>query len=125
MTNEVPFPALQSADAAAPVYERYCKKIRREINIYGLEQALARWRVVCDYMQTEEWWHVVAAKVEDTIDEIIQEMKAAQQADREREKEAKPSVLVINQNESNGIKQLDQLNGVVEKDAEVTHTKHN
>lgn len=123
MTNEVPFPALQSADAAAPVYERYCKKIRREINIYGIEQALARWRVVCDYMQTEEWWHVVAAKVEDTIDEIIQEMKAAQQADREREKEAKSSVVFINK--TTGIEKVDQLNGVVEKDAEVTHTKHN
>ena len=123
MTNEFSIPALQSADATAPVYERYCKKIRREINIYGIEQALARWRVVCDYMQTEDWWHVVAAKVEDTIDVVIQEMKAVQQADREREKEAKSSVLVINK--TTGIEKVDQLNGVVEKEAEVTHTKHN
>ena len=123
MTNEVSIPALQPADTTVPVYERYCKRFKLEIKLYGLKQAMDRWRVVCDYMQTEEWWPAVACKVEEIIVSIIEEQESKQQAEREREKDSKSSLVIINK--TTGIEQVDQLNGVVEKDAEVTHTKKN
>jgi hypothetical protein len=127
MSNKIPIPAFSSADATAPDFERYCKKIRREVKLYGFEKALERWRVVCDYMQDEDWWPAVVRKVEETIDEIIEEMNAAKKAELDRQaelqKESKPSLVVFNK--STGIEQVDQLNGIIEKDAEVTHTKQN
>ncbi len=123
MSSKIPNPALSSADATAPVFERYCKKIKREVKLYGLKEALARWRVVSDYMQDEDWWPAVVRKVEETIDNLIEEKENIQQAERERQHESNP--LVVIKNESTGIKQVDQLNGIIEKDAEVTHTKQN
>jgi hypothetical protein len=78
-------------------------------------------------MQDEDWWPAVVRKVEETIDEIIEEMNAAKKAELDRQaelqKESKPSLVVFNK--STGIEQVDQLNGIIEKDAEVTHTKQN
>ena len=123
MPNEVPIPAPLSADATAPASERYCKKFRREVKLYGLKEAQERWRVVCDYMQDEDWWPAVVREIEGTVDKIIEEKENNEQAERERQQESKP-MFVIN-NESNGTKHVDQLNGVVEPGAEVTHTKQN
>lgn len=123
MPNEVPIPAYLSADAIAAAIEQYCKKFKRETKLYGLKEALARWRVVCDYMQDKDWWPAVVRKVEDTIDDILEEMENKQQAKRQRQQES--NALVVIKNEPIGIKQVDQLNGVVEPGAEVTHTKQN
>ena len=82
MTPETPIPVFQSPDATtavpAPVgckeatmpvsvanaaaqmpvqpsiEEKYCDKVKLEIHFYGVEKAMARWRVICDYMQTED-----------------------------------------------------------------------
>lgn len=123
MSNEIPIPVPSSADATAPVSERCCKTFKRDIKLYGLVEAMKRWRVVCDYMQVMDWWPDVAGKVEDTIDKILEEQENQQQVERERQQESNP-MFIIN-NESNGNKQVDQINGVIESGAEVTHTKHN
>ena len=122
MPNEISTPVPSSADANAPAFERYCKKFKREAKLHGLVKALERWRVVCDYMQDEDWWPAVVRKVEDTIDKILEEQENQQKAERERQYESNPVFIINNEN---GNKQVDQLNGVVEPGAEVTHTKHN
>ena len=83
---------------------------------------MKRWRVVCDYMQVMDWWSDVAGKVEGVIDKILEEQENQQKAERERQYESNPMFIINNEN---GNKQVDQLNGVVEPGAEVTHTKHN
>ena len=88
------------------IQEAFCKKIKREIKRYGVEQALSRWRVMCDYMQTEDWWPAVARKVEDVIDEAFEERERQQQAERERQRAALVS-LSVSQMQSNKEKNTD------------------
>lgn len=122
MSNEIPIPASSPADAIAPVSERCCKEFKREVKLYGLAEAMKRWRVVCDYMQVMDWWSDVAGKVEGVIDKILEEQENQQKAERESQYDSNPVFIINNEN---GNKQVDQLNGVVEPGAEVTHTKHN
>ena len=83
MPKETPIIALQPSDSTEPVAiaESLCKKIKREIKLYGFDKALDRWRVLYDYMQTEKWWPAIAQKVEETIDTIIEEREKKEQAE--------------------------------------------
>ena len=110
MTPETPIPVFQSPDATAPVpapvgcnettmpvpvvnataqtpvlppeETRYCNKVKREIRRYGVDRAMARWRVMCDYMQTEDWWPAVARAVELVFDNAYEERNRILEEDR-------------------------------------------
>ena len=116
MTPETPIPVFQSPDATtavpAPVgckettmpvsvanaaaqmpvqpsaEVKYCDKVKLEIRFYGVEKAMARWRVICDYMQTEDWWPAVARAVEKVFDKAYKERDLQQQAERLRQQQA-------------------------------------
>ena len=91
MTDELNTPVFQSPDATTPlasVQEAFCRKVKREIKRFGVEKALSRWRVMCDYMQTEDWWPFVARKVEAVIDDAFEERDRREQAEHDRQRQA-------------------------------------
>ena len=61
MTPEASAPIYPTPNATPLTLEAtFCDKAKREILRFGVENALTRWRVICDYMQTEDWWPSVA-----------------------------------------------------------------
>ena len=76
MTKEAPITICQSPDAAALAFLQkvFCDKVRRDIKRFGVEKAMAGWRVICDYLKTYDWWPSVARKVEDVFDEAPDEL---------------------------------------------------
>lgn len=104
MSPDLNIPVCPSTDAKATaialpsflpsMQEAYCLKVKREIKRYGVEKALMRWRVMCDYMQTEEWWPYVARKVEDVFDEAFDALAYRQEAERQRQLQPQVSLSV-------------------------------
>lgn len=103
MTDKLTIPVYESPETISieTVLEHYCKKAKSDIRRYGVEKALERWHVVCDYMQTMSWWPAVAEKVEDLFDEAFEERNRRQQAEREQELKSSKINLSINQTQSN------------------------
>lgn len=64
-----------------------CEKVNSEILRYGLDKALDRWHVVCDYMQTQDWWPAVARKVEALFDAAFAERARLQQEELQRQRQ--------------------------------------
>lgn len=60
-------PRMMGAEVTAvyqqDIIEHYCQVVRDDIDMYGAEKAEERWRVVCDYHDTEPWWHMVVRQV--------------------------------------------------------------
>jgi len=60
-------PRMMGAEVTAvyqqDIIEHYCQVVRDDIDVYGAEKAEERWRVVCDYHDTEPWWHMVVRQV--------------------------------------------------------------
>ena len=55
MTPEASAPIYQTLNATPLTLEAtFCDKAKREILRFGVENALTRWRVICDYMHTED-----------------------------------------------------------------------
>ena len=110
MSPDPNIPVCPSTDATATaialpsflpsMQEAYCVKVKREIKRYGVEQALLRWRVMCDYMQTEEWWPYVARKVEEVFDDAFDALAFRQDAERQRQLQPQVS-LTVSQTQSN------------------------
>ena len=64
MTPEASAPIYQTLNATPlTLEEALCDKAKREIERFGVENALTRWRVICDYMHTEDWWPPAVAIV--------------------------------------------------------------
>ncbi len=106
----------------APVAD-FCKKVAREINRYGVDEAMRRWRVVCDYMQTEAWWPMAAEEVETLFDAAYEERNRWKMELANRQ----PAPLVqLNNNpaatNSVGIGQADQV--IASNMGNVAHTKY-
>lgn len=86
MTPEASAPIYQTLNATPlTLEEALCDKAKREIERFGVENALTRWRVICDYMHTEDWWPPVARKVEEVFDEAFKERNKQLQKERERQ----------------------------------------
>lgn len=101
----------------------FCKKVERDIKRYGVNQAMERWHVVCDYMQTEDWWPSVVREVEVVFDTAYDDYNNQQEKMASRQ----PVPLVqLNNNPaaSNpiGIGKADQA--IVSNMGDVTHTKY-
>lgn len=83
MTPEASAPIYQTLNATPlTLEEALCDKAKREIERFGVENALTRWRVICDYMHTEDWWPPVARKVEEVFDEAFKERNKQLQKER-------------------------------------------
>ena len=72
------------------------QKVEREIRRYGVEEAMKRWRVICDYMQTEDWFPPVVRKVEKVFDSAFDE-RNRQRAESASRQAASPIQLTISQ----------------------------
>lgn len=102
----------------------FCKKAKQEIMRYGVNTAMERWRVIGEYMQTEDWWPPVARKVENVFNKAYKKHNQQQETMANRE----PAPLVqLNNNPaaSNpvGIGHTDQV--IPFNQGNVTHTKYN
>lgn len=61
------------ATSMPTVQVAFCQKVGREIKRYGVEEAMKRWRVICDYLQTEDWFPSVVREVETAFDKAFDE----------------------------------------------------
>ena len=109
--------------AVSCVQADFCKRVEREIKRYGVEMAMSRWRVVCDYLQTEPWWPTVANRVEALFDDAYDRRNRLQMEAANRQ----PAPLVqLNNNPAAtspaGIDKADQV--IVSNRGEVAYTKY-
>lgn len=56
----------------------FCQKMESDIKRFGVDQALSKWHVVCDYMQTEDGWPAIVREVEKVIDAAYEERNRRQ-----------------------------------------------
>ncbi len=100
----------------------YCKKVKQEIMRYGVIAAMERWRVIGEYMQTEDWWPPVARKVEYVFNKAYK--KHNQQQETMANRESAPLVQLNNNPAANnpvGIGKADQV--IPLNQGDVSHTK--
>ena len=70
---EMGAPKIGGATSMPTVQVAFCQKVEREIKRYGVEEAMKRWRVICDYLQTEDWFPPVVREVETAFDTAFDE----------------------------------------------------
>ena len=102
---------------------KFCKKVEREILRYGVNGAMERWRVVCDYMQTEDWWPSVAREVEVVFDAAY--VAYNNRLEKMANRQSVPLVQLNNNPAASnpvGIHNADQA--IVSNMGDVTHTKY-
>ena len=114
MPNELPIPVFPSSDDATAAIalpqvlayfkEFYCSKVKIDILRYGVEEALARWKLDIERMHTEDWWPPVARAVEAVINEAFEARARQQQEERNR-----PStpLIAVTQTQSNREEKID------------------
>ena len=95
MPNEFPIPAFPSSDDATAAIalpqvlayfkEFYCSKVKIDILRYGVEEALARWKLDIERMHTEDWWPPVARAVEAVINEAFEARARKEEIARQQE----------------------------------------
>ena len=124
--NAVTTSATRQAEAVMTVPTapaNFCKKVARDIMRYGVDEAMNRWRVVCDYLQTEPWWPETAEEVEALFDDAYEERNRREMDLANRQ--SAPFVLVSNNpaaTNSVGINQADQV--IASNMGNVAHTKY-
>lgn len=97
ITNSNPADQAQNMPSLPVAFRQ---KVEREIKRYGVEVAMDRWRVMVDYMQTEDWWPAVAREVETVFDEAYEE-RNRQQTELNSRRTATPIQLTVNQQQGN------------------------
>ena len=95
MTKDPTPPTIKSPELKAA---DLCDKVKSDILRYGLEKALERWHVVCDYMQTQDWWPAVARQVEAVFDNAFEERARLQREERQRQQEERQQIAPVNIN---------------------------
>ena len=97
ITNPTPANQAQNMPSLQVVLHQ---QVEREIKRYGVDVAMERWRVMCDYLQTEDWWPAVAREVEMLFDEAYEE-RNRQQTELNCRQTASPIQLTVNQQQGN------------------------
>ncbi len=110
--------------------EDVVRVIMRIIDINGLDAAKTAFGQMNDYFSTKKGWAETADEVYDLLADKRKEEKLELREEKlETQRAGAANIVVMNQNKnesiSTGIGKVDQLNGVIEDGAEVTHTKHN
>ena len=110
--------------------EDVVKVVMRIIDVKGLDAANAAFGQLNDCFSTKKGWAETADEVYDLLADKRKEEKLELREEKlETQRAGAANIVVMNQNKnesiSTGIGKVDQLNGVIEDGAEVTHTKHN
>lgn len=108
--------------------EDVVRVIMRIIDINGLDAAKTAFGQMNDYFSTKKGWAETADEVYDLLADKRKEEKLELREEKmETQRAGAANIIVMNKNQcdATGINQVDQLNGVIEDGAEVTHTKHN
>ena len=97
------------------------------IDVEGLEAARQAFKNMNDYFSVLAGWSDTKKAVHALFAETRRKEQREKFAEQlEAQRAGAPSFLLLNQNqnETTGIGKVDQLNGLIEDGAEVTHTKH-
>jgi hypothetical protein len=123
MMTQDPYQKQQKRGKLKITQEDVVRVIMRIIDINGLDAAKTAFGQMNDYFSTKKGWAETADEVYDLLADKRKEEKL------ETQRAGAANIVVMNQNKnesiSTGIGKVDQLNGVIEDGAEVTHTKHN
>ncbi len=81
-SDVVKAPVSAGAEDAVAVggYANICAWVKEQIEMYGVDKAQARWRVICDLHETEDWWPSVVRLVKPILVEAIK-IRNRQQAE--------------------------------------------
>ena len=119
--------------------ERVVENVRFAIKTDGEEKGKLLFDIMNTYFSTEPGWPETAMEVRLLFAELREQEEKGKQAEKEakrrlaEQKASMPPVLVMNQNTNTnqntndftGIKHVDQLNGLIDENAEVSYNNHN
>ena len=106
--------------------EDVVKVVMRIIDVKGLDAANAAFGQLNDCFSTKKGWAETADEVYDLLADKRKEEKLELREEKlETQRAGAANIVMMNKNDSTGIGKVDQVNGVIEDGAEVTHTKHN
>lgn len=106
--------------------EDVVKVVMRIIDVKGLDAANAAFGQLNDCFSTKKGWAETADEVYDLLAGKRKEEKRELREEKlETQRAGAANIVMMNKNDSTGIGKVDQVNGVIEDGAEVTHTKHN
>lgn len=130
MMTQDPYQKQQKRGKLKITQEDVVRVIMRIIDINGLDAAKTAFGQMNDYFSTKKGWAETADEVYDLLADKRKEEKLELREEKlETQRAGAANIVVMNQNKnesiSTGIGKVDQLNGVIEDGAEVTHTKHN
>ena len=125
MTQD-PNPKQQKRGKLKITQEDVVRVIMRIIDISGLDAAQADFGKMNDYFCTMKGWAETADEVYALFaDKRKEEKQELREEKLETQRAGAANIILMNKNDSTGIGKVDQVNGVIEEGAEVTHTKHN
>lgn len=128
MMTQDPYQKQQKRGKLKITQEDVVRVIMRIIDINGLDAAKTAFGQMNDYFSTKKGWAETADEVYDLLADKRKEEKLELREEKmETQRAGAANIIVMNKNQcdATGINQVDQLNGVIEDGAEVTHTKHN
>jgi hypothetical protein len=106
--------------------EDVVKVVMRIIDVKGLDAANAAFGQLNDCFSTKKGWAETADEVYDLLAGKRKEEKRELREEKlETQRAGAANIVMMNKNDLTGIGKIDQVNGVIEDGAEVTHTKHN
>jgi hypothetical protein len=106
--------------------EDVVKVVMRIIDVKGLDAANAAFGQLNDCFSTKKGWAETADEVYDLLAGKRKEEKRELREEKlETQRAGAANIVMMNKNDLTGIGKVDQVNGVIEDGAEVTHTKHN
>ena len=125
MTQD-PNPKQQKRGKLKITQEDVVRVIMRIIDINGLDAAKTAFGQMNDYFSTKKGWAETADEVYDLLAGKRKEEKRELREEKlETQRAGAANIVMMNKNDLTGIGKVDQVNGVIEDGAEVTHTKHN
>lgn len=126
MMTQDPYQKQQKRGKLKITQEDVVRVIMRIIDINGLDAAKTAFGQMNDYFSTKKGWAETADEVYDLLADKRKEEKLELREEKlETQRAGAANIVMMNKNDSTGIGKVDQVNGVIEDGAEVTHTKHN
>ena len=126
MMTQDPYQKQQKRGKLKITQEDVVRVIMRIIDINGLDAAKTAFGQMNDYFSTKKGWAETADEVYDLLADKRKEEKLELREEKlETQRAGAANIVLMNKNDSTGIGKVDQVNGVIEDGAEVTHTKHN
>ena len=126
MMTQDPYQKQQKRGKLKITQEDVVRVIMRIIDINGLDAAKTAFGQMNDYFSTKKGWAETADEVYDLLAGKRKEEKRELREEKlETQRAGAANIVMMNKNDLTGIGKVDQVNGVIEDGAEVTHTKHN